>query len=145
MALKPISQKQAKVLISALQGIFWTSIDGGKQSREEVQYNDGQTGIEQTYLGFTMIEPLTLVKPYDPAQDAALQSFITAQRGGSAPFSVTVTPTQADVVGSPLPGANGITYPNCVLVSYKPAKFDRNGNGLATVEIVVRVNGTPTY
>lgn len=145
MALKPISQKQAKIVISALQGIFWTSIDGGKQSREEVGYNDGQIGLEQTYLGFTMIEALTLTKPYDPTQDAALQSFITTQRSNGTPFSVTVTPVQADVAGSALAGAVGITYPNCVLASYKPAKFDRNGNGLATVEVTIRVNGAPTY
>lgn len=145
MALKPITQKQAKVVISALQGIFWTSIDGGKQSREEVSYNDGQLGLEQTYLGFTIIEAITLVKPYDPQGDAAVTSFVTTQRSNNVPFSVTVTPTQADVAGSPIAGAVGVTYPNCVLVSYKPAKFDRNGNGLATVELVIRVNGVPTY
>ena len=143
--LAPISQKQAKITISSLPGIFWTSIDGGKQSREEVAYNDGAIGLEKTYLGFTMIEALTLTKPYDPSADKALQTFVTTQRSNNTPFSVVVSPVQADVAGSPIPGAVGVTYPNCVLVSYKPAKFDRDGTGLAKVELVIRVNGVPTY
>ena len=144
-ALQPISQKQAKITISAIPGVFWTSIDGGKQMREEVKYNDGSAGQEKHYVGFTSVENLTLTKPYDPAGDVAVSTFVTGQRGSNVPFSVTVTPVSADIGGSPLAGANGVTYPNCVLISYKPAKFDRDGTGLAKIELVIAVNGTPTY
>ena len=143
--LSPISVAQAKIVISALAGVFWTGIDGGKQERETVEYNDGQLGLTKTYLGFTKIEPLKLMKPYDPASDAALQAFITTQRSNPTPFSITVTPVQSDVAGSPLAGAVGVTYPNCVLVYYTPAKFDRNGKGLAIVEVGIAVNSMPTY
>jgi hypothetical protein len=145
MALAPISQKQAKIVISAIPGIFWTSNKGGKLSREEVKYNNGQTGLEQTYVGFSMVEPLTLSKPYDPVADKAIAAFVTTQRSNGTPFSITVTPVQADVAGSPLAGAVGVTYPNCVLTGYKPADFDRNGQGLAMIEVTVAVNGIPTY
>ena len=66
--LIPISSKQAKIFVRGINAPF-TSISGGKYSREEVKYNDGVNGIEKTYPAMTSIENLTLTKPYDPIAD----------------------------------------------------------------------------
>jgi hypothetical protein len=143
--LKPLSQKQARIQISALQGIFWTSQKGGKYSHEEVKYNDGSQGLELTLAGMVSIEPLTLTKPHDPINDATLQNFLTAQRSNRTPFNVTITPVNSDVAGSAMAGARAITYNNCTFISYTPPQFDRDGTGLAKCELVVAVNSLPTY
>jgi hypothetical protein len=143
--LKALSSKQARIQISALQGIFWTALKGGKSSREEVKYNDGAQGLELTLAGMTSVEPLTLTKPYDPVNDAALQNFLTAQRANATPFNISITPVNSDVAGSAMAGARPITYNNCTLLGYTPPQFDRDGTGLAKCEIVVAVNSLPTY
>lgn len=143
--LTPITQKQVKVEVSGLLGIFWTSIKGGKLSQEEVKYNDGAEGLEKTLTGFSSIEPLTLSKPYDPVNDGAIQSFISAQRSARTPFNVTVTPVNADVAGSPVSGGKSITYSNCTFIGYNPPQFDRDGTGLAKCELMVAVNAIPSY
>lgn len=96
--LQPITAKQAKVEISALQGIFWTSKKGGNMKLEEVPYNDGAQGIEKTLTGFTKIENVTLSKPYDPVNDGAIQAFVSAQRSAKTPFNIAVTPVNADII-----------------------------------------------
>lgn len=143
--LQPITQKQSKIEVSALTGIFWTSIKGGKMSHEEVGYSDGQAGMEKTFTGLMKIEPITLTKPYDPVNDKAIQTFLNSQRATKTAFNVTVTPVNTDVAGSPLPGGQPQTYSNCMVLSYTPAQFDRNGTGLAMVELVLAVNSLPTY
>lgn len=143
--LQPISQKQARITISALPGVFWTSIDGGDMSHEAVKYNDGTNGQEKTFTGMLSISDITLMKPYDPTNDRIIQDFISGQRSRPTPFSVAVTPVAADLQGSLLQGGQGVTYPNCVFISYKPAKFDRDGSGIAKVEMTIAVNSLPTY
>ena len=143
--LKPITNKQALIVVSGLPGIYWSSNKGGKMAYEEVGYNDGQTGIEQTHTGMMKIEPLTLSKAYDPVNDAAIQSFITAQAANATPFNVTVTPVNPDVAGTPIAGGRPMTYPNCKVLSYTPPQFDRDGSGLARCELMVAVNSLPTY
>jgi hypothetical protein len=145
--LQPISEKQARITISALPGIFWNSIDGGEYETDQIEYNDGNKGIMRKFQGFTKIGDITLVKPYDPVNDAAIQTFLSTQRSKATPFNVTVQPLNADVAGSAMAGAKAVTYPNCGFVSYKPAKFDRSGNSssLATVELTISVNDFPSY
>lgn len=143
--LSPITQKQARVIVSALPGVFWTSISGGKYSHEEVKYNDGNAGLTKTYFGMAEIEPITVKKPYDPVNDGAIQAFASAQRSSKTPFNVTVQPVNADVAGSNLAGAKAITYENCTFLSYTPPQFDRDGSGLAMVEMTFAVNSLPSY
>lgn len=145
MALTPITTKQAKIEISGLPAIYWTSIKGGMMSHEEVPYNDGQAGIEKTYTGLMKIEPLTLSKPYDPVNDTAIHAFISKQRSSKTIFNVTVTPVNTDVAGSPVSGGKPITYSNCTFIGYTPAQFDRDGSGLAKVEMKIAVNALPSY
>lgn len=142
--LQPISQKQARIFVNGISAPF-ISISGGKYSREEVKYNDGVNGMEKTYMGMIVIENLTLGKPFDPVSDKDILAFVIAQRSATTGFTVTVSPVNADAQGSPLAGAGTITYTNCVLVSYMPAKFDRAGNGLAMIEMVISCNSLPTY
>lgn len=143
--LQPISQKQSKIVISELQNVFWTSIKGGKLENESITYSDGQEGLEKTYAGIAKIEPITLTKPYDPVNDAAIQAFIKKQKAQAKPFNVVVTPINADVAGGNYPNGKPQTYNNCTFISYTPPQFDRNGNGLAMVEMTLAVNSLPTY
>ena len=145
MALPVISQKQARITISGLTKIFWTSIKGGELTQEEVVYNDGNLGIEQTYTGFTKIGKLTLSKPFDPVGDKALQTFIKEQATKKTTFNITVTMVESDVAGTPLSGASDITYNNCIFLGYVPPNFDRDGTGLAKCELMVACNSMPTY
>lgn len=142
--LQPISVKQARIFVNGISAPF-TSISGGKYGREEVKYNDGVNGLEKTYMGMTAIENLTLGKPFDPVSDKDILAFIANQRSATTGFTVTVSPVNADIAGSPLAGAGTITYTNCALVSYMPSKFDRSGTGLAMIEMVIAVNSLPTY
>lgn len=142
--LQPISVKQAKIFIGGVSAPF-TSISGGKYSREDIKYSDGVNGIEKTTPGLITIEALTLTKPFDPVSDKEIASFISNQRNAKQSFTVTVNPVNADAQGSPLAGATTITYTGCVLLSYTPAKFDRNGSGVAMIEMTVQTNELPTY
>jgi hypothetical protein len=144
-ALVPITQKQTKIEISALQGIFWTSIKGGKLSYEEETYNDGVEGLAKTYSGMAKIEPITISKPYDPVNDGNIQKFITDQKANRTPFSVTSTPVNADLAGTAIQNAKAITYNNCVFMGYNPPQFDRDGSGIAKVELMFAVNSLPSY
>lgn len=143
--LQPITTKQAKIEISSLMGIFWTSIKGGKLSQEEVVYNDGAQGLDLTLTGSSKLEHITLIKPYDPVNDSQIHTFISGQRATKVAFSVSVLPVNADVAGSPVAGGKPITYNNCTFISYNPPQFDRDGTGLAKVEMVLALNSMPTY
>lgn len=142
--LQPLSVKQAKVFISGISAPF-TSISGGKYTREDIKFNDGVNGMEKSTAGMITIEALTLTKPFDPISDKEIAAFIANQRNAVAGFTVTVNPVNADAQGSPLSGATTITYTGCILLSYTPAKFDRNGNGLAMIEMTVQPNQLPVY
>lgn len=143
--LNPVSQKQARIIVSAMANTFWTSISGGKLSHEEIKYNDGNAGLEKTFAGMVSIEPLTLTKSYDPVADKEIQSFVKAQQRTKTPFNVTVSPVQADIAGSLIPGGQGVTYEGCTFISYTPATFDRDGTGIAKVSLMVAVNALPSY
>lgn len=143
--LTPITQKQARIELSALPGIFWTSIKGGKLTKESVKYNDGSENLIKTTGGIAEIEDLTLAKPHDPAQDGAIAAFITAQSASKTPFNVVVTPVATDVQGTAISGGKPITYSNCTFLAYTPAQFDRDGTGLAKVEMMIAVNAIPSY
>lgn len=143
--LTAITSKQAKIEIEGLQGIFWTSIKGGKMSLEEVSYNDGAQGLELVLAGLTKLENITLMKPFDPVNDKRLTDWIAGQRATKTTFSVKVTPVNADVAGSAIQGSKDITYNNCMFLSYNPPQFDRDGTGLAKCELVLGLNSLPTY
>lgn len=145
MGLNPVSNKQARIIVSGIPGIFWTSISGGELAHEEIKYNDGNAGLEKTFAGMVSIKPLTISKSYDPVADKVIQSFIKAQQSNKTPFNVTVSPVQADIAGTLIPGGQGVTYEGCTFLSYMPATFDRDGTGIAKVSIIVAVNSLPQY
>lgn len=140
--LSPVSVKQARITLSGSNTPF-TSISGGKYSREDIKYSDGNVGIEKTFVGMVSIEALTLTRPYDPTAEKEIVAFVNSQRTAQQGFTVTVQPVSADVAGTAV--GTGVTYTGCVLVSYTPAKFDRNGNGLAMTELVIQPTNLPTY
>ncbi len=141
--LQPISVKQARITVEGLSDIFFTSISGGKYTKESVKYNDGNNGIEKTFSGMVNIEALTLGKPFDPVNDASIATFIKTARSTSKTYTITVQPVASEVAATNL--GKTITYTGCTLMSYTPAKFDRDGSGLAKVEMMFEVNELPTY
>lgn len=143
--LKPISVKQARITVSGLNDIAFTSISGGKYSREEIKYNDGVNGIERTTAGMITIEALTLTKPHDPVNDKSIAKFMNDLQKSGNFVTITVNPVNSDVAGTDLAGAVSTTYTGCTLISYSPPKFDRNGSGLAMTEVMFAVSQMPTY
>jgi hypothetical protein len=139
--LQPVSTKQARITISNMGDLKFTSISGGKFSREEVKYNDGNTGIERTHPGFVSIEPLTISKPYDPLTEKVIDAAIKL---GNKVFTIEVQAVTAESsTGSNIGGS--VLYNNCILMAYTPAKFDRDGSGLARTELMFAVNELPRY
>lgn len=141
--LAPVSVKQARTICSFFPSAFWSGSDGGDIDKDEISYTDTNLNIQQTIAGVAKISNKTLKKVHDPVADAPLIAAILAQLKSQTAFSVTVQATKSDVEGTPLGALT--TYPNCALMSFKPPKYDREGSGVAMIEITVAINSMPTF
>lgn len=141
--LQPVSVKQARMVASFYPSAFWSSADGGDITADEISYTDTNTNLKMTLAGVLGVGKKTLKKVHDPVVDAPLLAAITAQFKSAKPFSVTVQPVKNDVEGTALGSLT--TYPNCTLLGFKPPKYDREGSGVAMIEIDVAVNSMPTF
>lgn len=162
--LKPISQKQFKVTItsaatpntsgastgntstassgtqattSSVSDFFFTKVTAPKETRETMDYNDGQTGTTYKMLGFTSRDNVTLTKPFNPAQDKQLASWYNQQVASASDFTVSIQPVSNDNSGSALTGAGTLQLMGCEVVSLKFPDVDRMGNGAATIELEI--------
>lgn len=141
--LSPISVKQGRIVVSFHTGTTWSSADGGDIDKDVLTYNDTNLNIKQTFTGACYISNKVLKKVHDPIADAPLIAAIIKQMEAQTPFSVTIQPVKSDITGTPLGGLT--TYPNCVLLSFKTPKYDREGSGVAEISIEVAVNSLPTF
>ena len=143
--LKPIGQNQAVITISDISGVYWSSSKGGKVTRQVTKYDDGQTGLVQSFLGFIELSEITLMKSFDPSADKAVLAWVDKQLKMPTPFNVAIQPIKADLAGSQFEGSSQILYSNCQLKDYDLPDFDRTATGVAMMEIVVIFNSLPSY
>lgn len=137
--LRPISQKQFLVSLSGLPEIYFTKATAAQESREVIEYTDGQTGTVYKMPGFSSRENVTLSKPFHPDQDKALVDWYNGQKAKNYPdgkFTVSITPVSADRVASLFgDGKNTIVLTGCEVVSFKFPEVDRMSSGLAVLEL----------
>ncbi len=137
MALKPVTQKQFLVILDKLTDTYWTKATAPKETREVVEYNDGQTGNIRKALGFLNRDNITLSKPFDPAADKALMAWYeNIRKNGTTAegFTVTITPVNNDMAGTTISGVT-ITLTGCQVVSFRTPEVDRAGSAIAMVEL----------
>jgi hypothetical protein len=143
--LKPISQKQAIITISDISDVQWRSVSGGKVTRERIKYDDHKTGLEQTFVGFSSLEELTVVKNFDPTADAKVFNWAIGQNAKPTIFNVAIQPVKTDLLATPFEGSKQILYSNCTLAEYLFPNWDRESSGLAVVTLTIIFNTPPTY
>lgn len=143
MTFTPISVKQARLVCSFLPNVTWSSTDGGDIAADPIKYQDTALNIQKTIGGTMSISNRTLKKVHDPSADSAAIKSILAQFESGQSFSMTVQTTRADVKGTALGGLT--TYPDCTLLGFKTPNYDRDGSGVATIEIEIAVNAMPTF
>lgn len=156
--LKPIQQKQFLVFIgdtaasgsssgssssgsanttTTLVKTYFTKATAPKESRDEAEYNDGQTGTTYVSLGFTKREKVTLSKPFDPVADKTLVTWYKSRRSATEKFTTSIKPVAADQVGSEIASAGTLTLTGCEVASFKMPDVDRMATGVAMLEIEI--------
>lgn len=137
--LKPISVKQYLVILGGSTKAYFNSCKGGKQSRQEEEYNDGQTGQTFSHLGFVKNDKLTITKNFDPTADKVLLDWVNTRmsKDGNARFPLTVQPVQVDLAGTVISGAGTFQFLNCQLVSWMKPDSDRDGSGMSKLELEI--------
>ncbi len=135
--LQPLGTEQFLVVIAGLTAYF-TKCSAPKWVKNEFEYNDGQTGITRTHLGFTKFDKVTLTKHYF-IEDSAIVAWAQERRNNGEPFTVTITPVKADAAGSPIDGGKVLTLTDCYLASFKAPEVDRGGTGGAMLELELTV------
>lgn len=140
--LRPLTQKQFIVQMDTLTGMYFSKVTAPKESREVVEYTDGQTGAVYKMPGFISRENVTLAKPFSPEQDKALVSWYnTKKAANAAKFTITIQPVNADQAGSAAAAGATLALTGCEVVSLKMPDVDRMGSGLAMIEIEVLYDG----
>ena len=134
--LQPISVKQFLVTIGG-QSFTFQSKKGGKIQWTEETYNAPDQGVEYKHHSFQKMDNLTLTKLFDPAADRALITWSNTITQNRAPFTVTVQPVQSDLAGTVYPGGGTFIYTGCELVSITDPESDRDGSGLAKLELEI--------
>lgn len=133
--LKPVSQKQFLVILDQLPRAFFTKCTGVEESYETQKYNDGETGVTRTHVGFLDVGNVTLSKIYDPEQDAAMLDWWAGQKKERTPFSVSIQAVTADTQGTVITGAGTILLQECQCVRFKYPEVDRESASMAMLEI----------
>lgn len=135
--LKPISVKQFLIKFNGEIDSLFSSCQGGKVSRVEDTYNDGKTGTVQTHLSFTQRDKLTLSKNFDPEADKALVSWLDKQINGDkiSKLTLAIQPVNTDLAGTILSGAGTFLVNGCQLMSWQIPQTDREGTGLAKLQL----------
>lgn len=136
--LKPISTKQFVTTIAG-QKSFFTKVSGIQEQYDTQEYNDGEIGQTQLHLGYLKVENVTLSKVYDPVQDKELIAFWNAQKKERKPFTVSVQPVNPDLSGTPISGAQTLVLNECLILRFKYPEADREGSGMAMLEIEIKV------
>lgn len=141
--LKPISQKQFLVVLDQLPQAYFTKATGIEESYETQKYNDGETGVIRTHVGFLDVGNVTLSKVYDPEQDASMLAWWDGQKKERSTFSVSIQAVTADTNGTVIPGSGTLLLQECQVVRFKYPEVDRESSSMAMLEIEI-VPGTVT-
>lgn len=129
MALRPSAQRQFLVKVAGIDGYFATK-SGGNVSADTTKVYDGGDPTPYVLAAPAEAENITVSRPYDPLRDGDLMSRLR-QRVGRATFTISVTPTDRDlvVIGRP------VVYPDALLVSVNEPDADAGSGDAATFEL----------
>lgn len=122
---------------SSVADFFFTKVTAPKETRETMDYNDGQTGTTYKMLGFTSRDNVTLSKPFNPSQDKQLAAWYNQQIASPSDFTVSIQPVNTDNGGTVIANAGTLQLLGCEVVSFKFPDVDRMGNSVATVELEI--------
>lgn len=135
--LKPIYQKQFLVTLGSLKAYF-NKATAPSETRDTVDYNDGQTGTTFVHAGFTKRDTVTLSKVFDPSADKELIAFYVKQTTEEpTDFNVSIQPVSVELQGKPIAGAGTFLLNNCQFVGAKLPEADRSGSGMAMLEFTL--------
>jgi hypothetical protein len=135
--LDQISQKQFIVTLEGRKALF-QKVTAPKEMFGEQEFNDGQSGQIFTHLDFLKLDKVTLTRNYNPISDPVdLVAWYQEYRKNPTDLSISVQPVKADLAGSPIPGSKTMILSGCRIVSFKFPSADREGSGMATLEIEV--------
>lgn len=123
------AQRQFLVKVAGIDGYFATK-SGGNVSADTTKVYDGGDPTPYVLAAPAEAENITVSRPYDPLRDADLMRRLR-QRVGRATFTVSVTPTDRDlvVVGRP------VVYPDALLVAVNEPDADAGSGDAATFEL----------
>lgn len=132
--LKPLSVKQFAITIEG-QSYNLQSKKGGKVSRFADNYVDPVDGTQRTHLSYTQRENIVLTKLYEAETDDALLTWLKGQMDTPTPFNVSAQPISTGLKSTAT--GKALIYNNCQVVSYRDPEADRDGTGLAMIEIEI--------
>ena len=135
--LKPLSQKQFLVEIDKLAGAKFTKATGLEETFDEAEYNDGSTGQQFTHLGMLKLGSVTLGKPFDAEADQAIYDWFQEYKENRGDFAVTITPILPTLEAKQVPGSKSLILQGCQVKRFKYPDADREGSGLAMLELEV--------
>lgn len=137
--LKPITQHDFLVTIADFQG-YWSTFSGVEDESETDTFSDGIGKRLRTVLGAIQTQNVTLEKPYDPVNDAALIQQINALRLQDQDITVTVEPVRRTATGPERIGANVITLFGCQIVKFTGFEVDTAGSDTSLIELELSVD-----
>ncbi|MBD2060508.1 hypothetical protein H6F88_31700 [Oculatella sp. FACHB-28] len=93
--IQPISNADYLMTIEGLDA-YWTEFSGIQVNYTRAKYNDGLSNVEGTTSGGKKVyQDVTISKPFDPEQDAAVIQWIQSREDGST-FDMTVRPVRKE-------------------------------------------------
>jgi hypothetical protein len=93
--ISPISNADYLMTIEGLDA-YWTEFSGVQVNYTRAKFSDGLSNVERTTSGGKKIyQDVTISKPFDPEQDAAVIQWIQSREDGS-PFDMTVRPVRKE-------------------------------------------------
>mgnify|MGYP000214415617 CR=1 FL=1 len=137
--LKPITQHDYLVTIADFAG-YWSTFSGVEDESETDTYSDGITKTLRTVLGPKQIQPVTLEKPFDPEEDAALVEQINALRYQAQDITVTVEPVRRTPQGPERIGQKSITLYGCQIVRFMGFEVDTASSDTSLLELELSVD-----
>ena len=137
--LQPISQHNFLVSIAGFES-FWSQFSGVEEGSESSTFNDGLSKRNRTVLGPLTLENVTLEKPFDPEQDAALVQQIYDLRYTRQDLTVTVEPVRRTRNGTERIGTRSWTLQGCQIVRFMGAEVDTESSDVSKLELELSVD-----
>ncbi len=123
------SQRQFLVKVAGIDGFFATKTGGNVSSTISKVY-DGGSLTPDVLSAPAEAENVVVTRPYDPRRHPQLLARLKRQVG-RASFTVSITPTDRDLVAVARP----VTYPDALLVGVNDPDVDAASGDAATLQL----------